>query len=100
MQRDASRAGRRLFASPEDDERRAGETEEEHVDCDDVVEDLIVLARERDGRGPHALEHDRDDGDARARVELAHGAKEHAITSHRVVDARSRENTLTKKADG
>ena len=52
-------------AHPENDQRSSGESEEEHVDRFYIVQDLIVLAGQRDDRGPYALEHDGDNRNAR-----------------------------------
>src|SRR5690242_6455042 len=92
--------GAATFAGSEDEQRRARESEEQRVERYDVVQDLIVLASQRDDRCPDALQDDRCDRNPRTRIELRDGAEEHAVERHRIVGARCRQNTLAEKSDG
>ena len=69
-------------AQPE--ERESAEQAEEHRDEDDVREELLVGARQRQNRRP---DREADDGHVRSVVLRVHGRggrKEHAVRGHRV----------------
>src|ERR1051326_8797511 len=89
----------RAVAAAEDEERRAGEAEEDEVDGDDVAEDLLVRPAERDDDGDDALQHDGDGRHARRLADAADGAEEDAVLRHGVVDARRGEHALAEEAE-
>src|SRR2546421_8569418 len=83
-----------FFAVTEDEQGCAGKTEEEHVDSDDIVQDLLVSSRHRDNRGPDTLQGYCKNRDTGPLAQPADGLEEYAVTSHRVIHAGGGENAL------
>src|SRR5687768_9151137 len=83
----------------EDEERERGQPEPDEVHRDDVVEYLLVAARDGDDGRERALQGDGRDGRARPRREPRDAAEEEAVLRHREVDARRRQHALAEKAE-
>src|SRR5260370_26779548 len=93
-------AGMRGIAARKDEERRAGEREEDEIDGDDVVEDLLVASRDGDDDGDDPLQGDGDDRHVRLRMDPRDAPEEHFVLGHGEVDARRGEHPLAEKAEG
>ena len=78
--------------------RGGRQPEKEEVHGNDIVQDLLVAAGERDHDGPDALQHDRHDRHAGARMQPGEGAEEQAVIGHREIDARRGQDGLAEKA--
>src|SRR5213078_2213798 len=77
--------------------RSSRQSKKEHVDRNDVIENLIIFSSERDHRRANALEDDCYRWHTRSRIKLADGFKEDAVTRHGVVNSRSRQNALAEE---
>ena len=85
-------------ATPQDHQRQCRQPEEQPVDRDDVAQDALVAARQREQRGDGALQHDRHDRHAGARMDRGDAPEEHPVLGHREVDARAGQQVLAEEA--
>src|ERR1700733_8676155 len=87
-----------LVAPAKNKKGSGGQRERNEIDRDNVVENLLVASRERNNRSGDALQDDRDDRCAGLWRQPADAFEKQSVASHRVVDARRRENALAEKA--
>jgi hypothetical protein len=90
----------RTFSAPKNKQSHSSQSEEECIDCYNIVKDLIVFPGQRDDHGPDALQDDRDNRDARPLAYPANRFEENAVARHCVVNPGRGENALGEKSDG
>src|SRR2546423_8915271 len=89
-----------VLSSPKNEESGHGQPEEKRIDGDDIIQDLIVFAGERDNHRPDALEDNRDDRHTSSFAYSTYGFEENAVPGHGVIDAWRGQDALTEKTDG
>src|SRR5437899_4218687 len=77
-----------------------GESKEDRVHGDDVIDDLRVGSGEGDQDSPDALKGDGDDRDVRAGMYPGDAAKKDAVFGHGEINARGGQDGLAEKAEG
>ena len=87
-----------MFSSSKDKNAGGGKPEEQKVHRDHVVENLLVMPRDRNSRSPNALQYDGDYRDMSPAVDRPYTAEENTILRHCKVNAGSSQNRLTKES--
>ena len=88
------------LAATKDEKTGGGQSEEQEIHGDHVIENLLIASGDGDDHGPSALQNDGHYRHASARADVSHGGEEQFVIGHGEVHAWGGENRLAEKTEG